>query len=337
MRQARERERFLPAGADQYTGKKKGKGAFIFAVVLSLCATDAFCRDDSFNRLWYDGNAEISTYKLFETRYGELREGIRVMVFVTEPLRLSTLIKPDTPLPDELQVKVIKLNDLRRFPTGIYKYAVMTSVFAAVEEKPDIPRGATMKVAFSSQEWCGTVFERYVRRPDRYDGHLFSYFESEGEAAYIIPHKNDLESEENLWLMVRELQGPVMEEGARKTMQVIPSLWSKRKTHTHSTKVTATVRKGGITPISTALGPMRARTFDWEIDGKKTVVLVEAAYPHRILSWTERDGSEGFILASRREPYWKENANQFQFLRDELKISCDEGGPENGANERKRP
>lgn len=50
---------------------------------------------NEFDKLWYDGNAEISVYNLTEQRYGEPRKGVRIMVFVTEPLRLTTLIKPD--------------------------------------------------------------------------------------------------------------------------------------------------------------------------------------------------------------------------------------------------
>ncbi|MBD3393705.1 MAG: hypothetical protein GF410_16955, partial [Chitinivibrionales bacterium] len=56
-------------------------------------------RADQFSDLWYDGNAELSTYEITEMRYGEPRKGSRVMVFVTEPMRLSTHIKPDVKLP----------------------------------------------------------------------------------------------------------------------------------------------------------------------------------------------------------------------------------------------
>ena len=67
---------------------------------------------NNFNKLWYDGNAEISVYDLVETRYGEKRDGKRVMVFVTEPLRTKSLIKPDSKLRDKDKIEVIKLNDV---------------------------------------------------------------------------------------------------------------------------------------------------------------------------------------------------------------------------------
>ncbi|MBN1982369.1 MAG: hypothetical protein JW795_12625, partial [Chitinivibrionales bacterium] len=137
-------------------------------VLLGFCASASADTADQarFTKLWYDGNAEISTYELQESRYGELRRGIRTLVFVTEPMRLSTHIKPDAALPPAEMIRVIKMNDLRKFATGIYDYSVMTSVFTAVEEKIAYPMMGTMKVSFSSQEWCGQVFDRIVRTPD---------------------------------------------------------------------------------------------------------------------------------------------------------------------------
>jgi len=38
-----------------------------------------------FKEYWYAGNAEITSYKLDQARYGELREGTSVLVYVTEP------------------------------------------------------------------------------------------------------------------------------------------------------------------------------------------------------------------------------------------------------------
>jgi len=69
------------------------------------------------------------------------------MVFVTEPMRLTSHIEPDTDLPPSQKIEVLKLNDLRKFPTGIYDYSVMTSVFASVEVRKTIPLFGAMKVA----------------------------------------------------------------------------------------------------------------------------------------------------------------------------------------------
>ncbi|MBD3420466.1 MAG: hypothetical protein GF398_10145 [Chitinivibrionales bacterium] len=279
---------------------------------------------DQFNNLWYDGNAELSTYVLKEKRYGEMRDGVRIMVFVTEPLRLSTKIKPDSKIPDEEKIKVIKLNDLRKFVTGVYDYSAMTSVFAAVEEKPDIPQGSTVKVASTMQEWCGTVFDRMRRDGDAYQGVLYSYFESEGETTYAFKHQNSVESEDNLWLLVRELQGPILEIGESKQMRLIPSQWHIRKTHTDHRIVDATLRKERQTTLETAIGRKKAIVWSWTIDDAVTKVWVEAEYPHKILKFSEPDGSHGSISASVREPYWKLHRNKDLPLRKKLALPTDE-------------
>lgn len=299
-------------------------GAVLLLATVAMSGTARADAAKSFYSLWYDGNAEISTYALKESRYGEIREGQRVMVFVTEPMRRSTHIKPDVKLPPAEQVKVIKLNDLRKFPTGIYDYSVMTSVFAAVEEKPGIPLLGTMKVAFTGQEWCGTVFERYLREGDTYEGVLYSYFESDGETTYSVPVRGEVEAEETLWLRIRELKGPWLREGESRKMRLIPAVWDRRKRHVPASVVDAVVTKGSakdVKVVHTALGKIPARPFAWKTPQGTTTVWVEDAWPHRILSWSEADGSSGTLLASRREPYWKRHGTEDIGLRDSLRLS----------------
>jgi len=270
-----------------------------------------------FNNYWYDGNAEISTYELSESRYGELRQGFRVMVVVTEPMRLSTHIKPDRKLPDDQKVRVIKLNDLRKFTTGIYDYSVMTSVFSTAENRQPFGNMATMKVAFSSQEWCGQVFDRMVRTDSSYEGVLYSYFESEGESSYSF-NAAEVETEDNLWLRVRELNGRFLNEGETRTLNLIPSRWITRKNHTPTELVSATITRAYREFRQTSSGTIEVVPFTWKIGNSQTIVRVEAAYPHRIVEFSERDGSSGKLLVSEREPYWKQNAGSFTAMRQHL-------------------
>ncbi|MBD3347144.1 MAG: hypothetical protein GF401_18985 [Chitinivibrionales bacterium] len=274
-----------------------------------------------FTDLWYDGNAEISTYSISEERYGELRKGVRVMVFVTEPMRLATYIKPDEKLPENKKIRVLKLNDILRFPTGIYNYSVMTSVFSSVEKKRDIARGATMKVSFTSQEWCGTVFERAIRNDRTYDIALYSYFESEGERALSIPHHDTVETEENLWIKIRELQGPYLKRGEKKSLKLIPSAWKRRKNHKLHAIVDAILTKGKKAVHPSPSGNTAAVPFRWKYGDQNTLVWVEASYPHRILSWIKSDGSTGRLMESHREPYWRQNGNEHLYLRQKLGVT----------------
>ncbi len=292
------------------------KYLLLFFIVISLTP---LTQADNFSQLWYDGTAEISTYRLKEMRYGQERVGTRVMVFVTEPMRLTTHIKPDVSLPQEQKISVIKLNDIRKFSTGIYDYSVMSSVFAAVEKKPAIELGATMKLSFTCQEWCGTVFEQVLRQDKKYQGYINSYFESEGKGKYQVSAE-EVETEDNLWLLVRELQGPILKEGESQKIRLLPSMWLRRKWHQKAEIQIATLSKKKSSLMRTALGAKEVSLFTWEFPHRKTEVWVEKAYPHRILGWKEGKSSEGFILASSRETYWQQSANKFSYLRDKLEL-----------------
>ncbi len=65
----------------------------------------------NFSDYWYQGKAEVSSYKLQQARYGALNEGSAVLIFVTEDFSKDKHVKLDNPAQagDEA-VKVMKLN-----------------------------------------------------------------------------------------------------------------------------------------------------------------------------------------------------------------------------------
>lgn len=95
---------------------------------------DALITDPSpqaFNAYWYPNRAKLSRFDLRQARYGAYHKGDAVMVFVTEALNRHTQIKADQPgLQD---IPVLKLNAVRKFYTGVYPYATMTSLFSPVD------------------------------------------------------------------------------------------------------------------------------------------------------------------------------------------------------------
>src|SRR5215472_14166548 len=114
---------------------------------------------DSFWKRWGDGKGELSSYYLTFPRYGELRKGLAITVFVTETFSNSLRVKSDPgkhPKSDEFPV--IKLNLVEDFSTGIYDYNLLTSAFVALAPINGRPAGAATKVSFTSQEWCGNVY-----------------------------------------------------------------------------------------------------------------------------------------------------------------------------------
>jgi len=100
---------------------------------------------------WYAGEAEITSYKLTQARYGEIHSGHAVLIFVTEPFSTKTWTKADQPTATD--VSVMKLNFTKKFNTGIYPYSMMTSTFLPVDGAVN-----SLKITSSSQEWCGHTY-----------------------------------------------------------------------------------------------------------------------------------------------------------------------------------
>ena len=126
---------------------------------------------------WGDGRAELDGYALVQPRYGATRKGSAVLVFVTEDFSDSLRVKADPGRHPSADVfPVLKLNAVRRFGTGIYDYAVMTSTFLRVA-----PGWPLAKVSFSSQEWCGHVWHQLVPRGGKLAGLFHSYFDGEAD------------------------------------------------------------------------------------------------------------------------------------------------------------
>ena len=89
----------------------------------------------TFGDYWYQGKAEITSYEMEQARYGEIRKGHAVLIFVTEDFSKSKQVKLDNPQKDpEDAVKILKLNFVRKFITGIYPYSIMTSVFTCFRQ-----------------------------------------------------------------------------------------------------------------------------------------------------------------------------------------------------------
>src|SRR5688500_17809876 len=83
-----------------------------------------------FKTYWHAGKAEINSYELSQSRYGEKRDGRAVLIFVTEDFSKKNHVKFDHPEEAVLgKVNVLKLNFTKNFTTGIYPYSMMLSVF----------------------------------------------------------------------------------------------------------------------------------------------------------------------------------------------------------------
>jgi hypothetical protein len=284
-------------------GAAEGQGGFDTSAK-TASASAAFWRH------WGDGNAELSGYRLTTRRYGELRSGTAVLVFVTEPLDAKTLIKNDG-VSGARKLSAIKLNHMQTFNTGIYPYSLMTSVFVPVDAYRGRHRFSPVKIAFSGQEWCGHVYQKLRIEADSFRDEIRSYFASEGERSTQVAAKQAL-YEDALLIQLRELDG-AFNGGKAWSGQIVRSLWSARKAHSAVRPVQATISRSSVTKNGIA-----ATRFVLKYSGKTRSYFIEAGGSKRVLGWQSSDGEEATLLKTARLPYWQLSRNQDQSVRQKI-------------------
>ncbi|MEM7577671.1 MAG: hypothetical protein AAF328_09360 [Planctomycetota bacterium] len=273
--------------------------------------------DDAFFEHWHDGKAEIAAYDLIYPRYGEMRKGTAVAVTVTEPFRWSPRVKADTP---DNSFGVVKLNLSEDFPTGVYDYNVMTSTFVATEPAPDsdgLLPGVPVKMTFSSQEWCGQVWQQAVFNPDGVEHEHRSYFENAADDNQKLPGYAAFLAEDALMLWARGLAGPTLEPGASVDVPLYRSAAVTRLNHAGVAWDSAVLtRPEGTSRVrSEAIGDVEVFTMHATIDRAggdelaKYIFTVEAAAPHRVIQIGRNDGYTLTLVGVSREPYWRQQAN----------------------------
>ena len=262
---------------------------------------------EDFKKYWYAGEAEITSYKLAQARYGEIRDGKAVLVYVTEPFLKEKQVKADGNNPDN--IPVLKLNSTKNYLTGIYPYSIMSSSFYPVHDNQH-----AVKVSFSSQEWCGQVYAQLNNR-DSFEITSHSYFESEADQKLKLD-KTILENE--LWNKIR-INPDLLPTG---TVSIVPSMEYIRLSHKELKSYNATItliEKEGIKTYQIKY-PDLERTL--KIDFKST-------FPYTIESWSDSYksgfGPKAKVMTSTatkiktiKAPYWRQNSNSFLPLRNTL-------------------
>ncbi|AIY14151.1 hypothetical protein [Cellulophaga baltica] len=262
----------------------------------------------NFKEYWYSGTAELTSYTLDQARYGEMRGGNAVLIYVTEPFLADKQVKADGSNVDN--IPVLKLNSTKNYITGIYPYSLMTSSFYPVHDDAH-----AVKLSFSAQEWCGHIYAQLNNR-EQFDVVSHSYFEREADQNFTL-EKSILENE--IWNKIR-INPSNLPLG---TSEVIPSLEYIRQTHKPLKAYTATMRidaKNDSISTYTISYPELERTL--KIDFTK-------AFPHTIEGWSETYssgyGDKAKILTTTAiknkliiTPYWQQNKNSDLFLRDSL-------------------
>lgn len=269
--------------------------------------------DSAFSSYWYDGLAEISSYNLSQSRYGEAREGKAVLIFVTEPFSKSKQVKLDDPSAAGMdEMTVLKLNFTKNFITGIYPYSMMLSAFTPVETRDYVH---SPKITMSSQEWCGQAFSQLNLQEDGFKVSSYSYFEREGDTEVMLP-KVLLEDE--IWNKIRlnYMDLPIGEA------VVLPGFFHTRLVHEMQ-------KAESIVASLEASGEEATYSITYPHNGRKLSIRFGTSHPYHILGWeevvTDGQGNEHTTTATLDQrlkiDYWRRNHNADLHWRDSLALS----------------
>jgi hypothetical protein len=240
------------------------------------------------------------------------------MIFVTEDFLTDKQVKNDN-YTNPNSIPVLKNNIVKNFPTGIYTYNIMTSVFTPVQtgEYP-----TTLKVSNSSQEWCGQSYMQvnYNERKKNYDYLLHSYFENEADKTGQVEAAL---MEEELFNRIR-INPATLPSG---TMNILPSTEYTRLTHRPYATTTASLRVSDYTGTDFTGDGLQVYTVEFPDLQRKLEIVFERAAPYRIAGWKDTypsmfDKQPRTTIAKRThtimDAYWKHNALADMDKRKEL-------------------
>lgn len=273
-------------------------------LLLAVAAHDAAAAQD-FWAHWGDGKAELNGYALEQPRYGALRSGSAVLVFVTEDFSDSLRVKAEPgrhPVADVYPV--LKLNAVRDFQTGIYDYNVMTSTFLRVASGWPLA-----KLSFSSQEWCGHVWHQLIPRAGRLGGVFHSYFDGEADGSEDLGHPEGGLVEDALPVVLRGWNGAYLRPGESRTVAFLPSLLWARLNHRRLAWTSARVSRAASTrALGVPAGRFEVDVYKVEVEGGRVLGFeIEAAPPYRLVRQTGPGGELLTLRGSARLAYWQLN------------------------------
>lgn len=266
---------------------------------------DAQPLSEAFKKYWYSNEAEITSYKLEQARYGEMRDGNAVLLFVTEPLLSNEQVKADKH--NTSNISVLKLNATKNFHTGIYPYSIMQSVFYPIANNQH-----ALKISCSVQEWCGQVYMQLNNRSD-FQVTAHSYFEGETDEDFNL-NPSILENE--LWPQLR-IDPKSLPTGI---IDIIPSFEYLRLLHIPFKAYSAT-----------AILTDNFYRLSYPDLNRKLTINFNSEFPYIIEGWEEsfisgfgNKAKELTTKATRMETiksdYWNKNSNSDDILRQTLQL-----------------
>lgn len=272
---------------------------------------------------WYQGKAELNSYALTQARYGELREGEAVLIFVSEDMMTQKLVKPDSARHNSNEKQVLKMNFTKKFITGIYPYSMMLSVFTPASVSGN---DRTYKASCSVQEWCGQSFSQLRRDGKSYHWELHSYFEKEGEQDFSFT-TGFLEDE--IWTRIR-INPQTLPQGK---IKVIPGLFWQRIAHTEMKAEDAVATRSSADTFFIRDSTALMYTIHYPVTQRTLQIYYKPDAPYTILGWQESypDGfgegkkmltTTGTLKKTTWLDYWNHNHLADSIYRTQLDLAA---------------
>ncbi len=269
----------------------------------------------TWNNYWYQGKAEITSYNLLQSRYGEIHEGTVVNIFVTEDFSKSKQVKLDDPSKaGEDKLPILKLNQSIKFNTGVYPYSIMMSAYSPVDIN-NYPHA--VKITGSVQEWCGMANYQMNYKKNKFEIEQRSYFEQEGDRDVSLAA---VVQEDELWNLIR-INPEKLPKGE---FSVLPGTEYLRLAHKpiEAVKANADLRdENGV----------KVYVVDMPSLQRKLIIKFETNFPYKILGWEDSyPGFDGTILTTSAVKnkemlldYWRTHNNADRPLREQLGLPKD--------------
>jgi hypothetical protein len=269
---------------------------------------------EQFANYWYAGEAEINRYELSQMRYGESRNGEAVMIFVTEDFLVDEQVKKEGG--EGQSTTVLKLNYMKKFITGIYDYSTMSSIFTPIEFRK---YPSTLKVTFSSQDWCGQAFSQMNFRDRELNYQVRSYFQAEGDQNISLEATY---TEDDIWNRMR-LEPQTLPLGK---IDMVPSMEYLRLKHKELKPYACEANLFLQVNDSESGEEFYSYNLYYPELDRKLVVECQSRFPFQVLGWKEVWGAkssnpqvtEASLAETIKEPYWELNGDNKKALRDSL-------------------
>jgi hypothetical protein len=279
-------------------------------------SSKTFDTTDGLSKYWYEGKAEISRYELQQNRYRDVHPGEAVLIFVTEDFLTDKQVKNDN-YTNPNSVPILKTNMMRTFPTGVYNYSIMTSVFTPVG-KAEYPN--TLKVTTSAQDWCGHAYMQLNLEKDGYRSTVHSYFENEADSETKVPVRI-LEDELFNRIRINPDKLPVGEH------EVLPGTVITRLRHLPFAPLKAQLALSDYTGSDFEGENLKSYTIEYPTLNRVLEIVFENTSPYDIAGWKDSypsafDRKVRTTIAKKthqvKQAYWSKNSLEDMELRARL-------------------